>query len=978
MGNEVSSSAQEQQQEGTEGNNQNHTWNDSAHQQEQAAPIPVVTTKPDTTNEHTLPDTLATVDTLPTSLSSTSSSTSSPPRQSNHNHHKQVFRRRSSVPHNSSEHTKIPSSPIRTILRSSSMPDPASPLSTASSQASLGNGKKEKRGFFRRRKKKPDLVLNTTTTEPPHAQPSPLGSTTTRSQEEEKKEDGVLLPCTSYGAESIPEEEGTETTLDEDGSATDHGSLGGTPLASSAMVHMAFPDLLGPQSSAEPDDENDKKSPVAAAGAPLARDLLHPRPVAVRPALLSPEQTDSVAGDSVRSTSSQVVSKLLATASTQAADDDDHKDRAVTPTPIIVSLGDVISPASAVPLVSVPVNATSTNLLVEEVPAVPTSTTPTEQGAPPSPSTAAAEAALSPAAAAAAEVVTTLLQQQQQQAEPPLAPPSLTQSSVAAAASLERVTDDPPHSSPLKNTVELDPTEALRQSPAASPTRSLDGSTAAASSPKARDVQRELDTVVTPQVSPVATILELSELLSTDKSPELRTLAPHEGGDTAVPQLPEPVSQSAAVPPTTTTEPVATTKEETIPPPVSDEPQGPPTTITAPALHPSPVASPKDEDDTTRKSLKNHSPSAAFLTSSSEAVEKSSSPPTATVTTTTSSDSVSAHSTSAAAAMAMASAQQALVVRKKTTADIIRSDLWSPNEATVLAALQHITMEAASDKARSLIARTGGLLAVVRAMESHATHSDIQVAGCQALEKLALDTDNEIAIEQVGGVETILAAMMGHFANAAVHEAAWAALWNLTCTNATKDMTLDTDGGMAAIVQAMQHHRSSPAVQKNACGALANLCQNNPKRLQAFAKANGFGVMAQALQDYWNSDADVRSEACFAMTALCEGSANQLHAARTTTLTTTTALNPAAPALLHHSHSAPIPSSSGGSVASASRGYLPPRFTGVPPPSVLNLRSSSTSSAAHYHATTTTLGAMDSDLHSLASLSYFEEEVFDD
>ena len=537
--------------------------------------------------------------------------------------------------------------------------------------------------------------------------------------------------------------------------------------------------------------------------------------------------------------------------------------------------------------------------------------------------------------------------------------------------------------------------------------------------------------------SPAATIVELAELISEDRLSPLSQ--PQQKPQESKPQQQQPKQATAAstapsppqlLPaldqfpdniatnwkPLNVTSPLST-KEETWS-------AGPPTNITAPALNPSPVASPKEAgegiaDSTASPRLSHQAMAAggisATISNSSPLVavndkgmaeEKSltqsgvpASSPTATETVSVATTNGGSSATAAVLALATASLASSKAIRKKTTADIIRNDLWSSDLTTVLGALKHVTNEAGSDKARSIIARTGGLLAVVRAMDSHSTDSQVQVAGCQALEKLALDSDNEIAIEQVGGVDTILTAMMGHMMDASVQEAAWAALWNLTCTNASKDMpTLDAPGGMAAIVAAMREHMSSPAVQKNACGALANLCQNNPKRMDAFAKANGFGVIAMALQRYWNynDDTDVRAEACFAMTALCEGSTNQLNAARTTALTTPAPPTSAAayPMTHHHHHHATLihtngpPSSltagGGGGGGNMSRNYLPQRFTaanGGVPHSVL---SSSLRPHLHYGGGGgTTNGStrgnvMDSDLHSLASLSYFEEEVFDD
>jgi hypothetical protein len=181
----------------------------------------------------------------------------------------------------------------------------------------------------------------------------------------------------------------------------------------------------------------------------------------------------------------------------------------------------------------------------------------------------------------------------------------------------------------------------------------------------------------------------------------------------------------------------------------------------------------------------------------------------------------------------------------------------------------HKTRVEQANKHRASIARTGGLLAIVQSMERFTDNADIQVSACRALEKLALDGENETAIADVGGVEAILAAMMANFMNEAVHEAAWGALMNLSCRNADSVMTVDTAGGMEAIIAAMQQHVDNPAIQRHACGTLANLCISNDTRRAALAKAGGFVAISAALQRHWN-DSDVKDEASSALTALLE------------------------------------------------------------------------------------------------------------
>ena len=210
--------------------------------------------------------------------------------------------------------------------------------------------------------------------------------------------------------------------------------------------------------------------------------------------------------------------------------------------------------------------------------------------------------------------------------------------------------------------------------------------------------------------------------------------------------------------------------------------------------------------------------------------------------------------------------------KPKRLADIIRRELWSPDPVTVEDSLKKLSDLAATEAAT--IARTGGLLAVVQSMEHHHDHTGIQIAACKALEKLALDHENEVAIAEVGGLEAILNAMTTHFDDQSVQEAAWSALWNLTCHNG--DTTLDDPDSsiddfpseMQLLVNCMVAHADSAPVQSNACGTLANLCQS-PDRFQAMRKAGGLVAIATALEKHWDN-AEVRQEASYAMISLLE------------------------------------------------------------------------------------------------------------
>ena len=203
----------------------------------------------------------------------------------------------------------------------------------------------------------------------------------------------------------------------------------------------------------------------------------------------------------------------------------------------------------------------------------------------------------------------------------------------------------------------------------------------------------------------------------------------------------------------------------------------------------------------------------------------------------------------------------------KKLADLIRKDLWSQDPTVVESALKSIGEQAASEQGKhDTIVRTGGLLAIVRAMETNIEHAGVQISACQCLEKLALDHDNELAIGEVGGMEAISGAMLEHFENADVQEAAWSALWNLTCGNAD-ELAVDLGDAIEALVSCMIRHADHANVQRNACGTLANLCLDSDERMKSLADAGGFVAIAMALQNHWDN-MDVRKEASYAMTIL--------------------------------------------------------------------------------------------------------------
>jgi hypothetical protein len=197
----------------------------------------------------------------------------------------------------------------------------------------------------------------------------------------------------------------------------------------------------------------------------------------------------------------------------------------------------------------------------------------------------------------------------------------------------------------------------------------------------------------------------------------------------------------------------------------------------------------------------------------------------------------------------------------KRVAEILRKDVWSRDKVVVQAALEQLALEAAGGpEHRSSIARFGGLLAILRAMEVNSAHADVQIAACRALEKMALDSETQVAIGEVGGIPTLVGAMADHLAHKGVQQAACAALLNISrCCVEYVDSEIDpipTDGVVHALTTAMKEHADQVEIQVKAFGALGNLCVNNEKRIQELAASGGLATMTLALQQQWEHNSE--------------------------------------------------------------------------------------------------------------------------
>ena len=214
-------------------------------------------------------------------------------------------------------------------------------------------------------------------------------------------------------------------------------------------------------------------------------------------------------------------------------------------------------------------------------------------------------------------------------------------------------------------------------------------------------------------------------------------------------------------------------------------------------------------------------------------------------------------------------------VTNERIATLLRSDLCSSNTDTVHSALQELAREVSKNRcSRQFTVRFGGLLAIFSAMEANQNSREIQIAACEAIERLAVTEEIESAVCQVGGIKTMISTLQDHDHDAKVQTVVLSAL--LCLPKRAPARHLNIEGIVKVVVLAMKRHRNKPRLQEKAFRFLSTICLNNHDHLCQLPQTNGLLVMTLALQTPWD-DASEQQEAisqlsillrCLALTTL--------------------------------------------------------------------------------------------------------------
>eukprot|EP00977_Amphora_coffeiformis_P014896 scaffold4244_cov167-Amphora_coffeaeformis.AAC.9 len=182
---------------------------------------------------------------------------------------------------------------------------------------------------------------------------------------------------------------------------------------------------------------------------------------------------------------------------------------------------------------------------------------------------------------------------------------------------------------------------------------------------------------------------------------------------------------------------------------------------------------------------------------------------------------------------------------------ILNENIFSKDLSVVEGALRTLTRKADDDlEYRAHIVRSGGILAVVRAMQQNVYQASVQMLACETLQKIATDKENRVAVGEVGGVEAVVGAMAEHMDEEVVAESTCEALWVLTSNCPQNQLSIET-AALDVIVSCMRRYAKNPTIQEKAFQTLANLCLEHEEKLVALSQMGGFVVMSTALVLHW-------------------------------------------------------------------------------------------------------------------------------
>lgn len=194
---------------------------------------------------------------------------------------------------------------------------------------------------------------------------------------------------------------------------------------------------------------------------------------------------------------------------------------------------------------------------------------------------------------------------------------------------------------------------------------------------------------------------------------------------------------------------------------------------------------------------------------------------------------------------------------------LLAGDLWSDKAEVVTSSLEkladlcfHSDLEKAQEEQnRTALREFGGHLAIIVAMKKWMQDSNIQSAGCRALQNAGIveDADSEafhdLAV-QVGALDTVLAAMKNYPLDEKVQKYGCGALLNLGWYLHNAEVVVFELQGIESFLVAMKNFPQIVSIQRRGCAFLKNLTTLGEKFNDPIVKAGGRPLLLNAIENH--------------------------------------------------------------------------------------------------------------------------------
>lgn len=165
---------------------------------------------------------------------------------------------------------------------------------------------------------------------------------------------------------------------------------------------------------------------------------------------------------------------------------------------------------------------------------------------------------------------------------------------------------------------------------------------------------------------------------------------------------------------------------------------------------------------------------------------------------------------------------------------------------------------------KAFVRDSGGLAVALHVMAVCIHDPDVQVAGCELLEKEAEDTDAvQDMVGEVEGIDAILEAMTHHQDIVAVQDAAAFALRSLAWGEGNRK-TIVRHGAMHDLVESLRRHTESPLLQEHIICTIAHSVYKNEEGRTTCGKVGAVQAIVNTMKQYPDV-VSLQAQCCFAL-----------------------------------------------------------------------------------------------------------------